>query len=69
MATIMPQSELLKRAVAFISESRKDAPGTPLGRLLDEAAMRFNLSPVDGAALERLFREEEQDNNNSGTPS
>ncbi len=55
MTTIMPPSELLRRAVTYISEQQKDAPGKDLMQLLDEAAMRFNLSPLDCEALARLF--------------
>ena len=55
MPTIMPQSELLRKAVVFVDESRRDEPGANLGKLLDEAGMRFNLSPLDSEALWRLF--------------
>ncbi|MDR0339905.1 MAG: hypothetical protein LBH65_06485 [Desulfovibrio sp.] len=55
MPTIMPQSELLKKAVVFVNASQSDQPGKPLAEILDEAAMRFNLSPLDAEALQRLF--------------
>lgn len=55
MATIMPQSELLRRAVTFVSEERGDQPDRKLADILDEASMRFNLSPLDSEALYRLF--------------
>ena len=45
MATIMPASELVRRAAAW----------------LDEAGMRFNLNPLDAAALGRLFDPETQE--------
>ena len=61
MTTIMPQSELLRRAVQYIDDVRRDTPEKKLSQILDDAGMRFNLSPVDSEALRRLFE--------SGTPS
>lgn len=55
MATVMPQSELLRRAVKYVSDERGDNPDKKLHAILDEAAMRFNLSPLDSDALHRLF--------------
>lgn len=57
MATIMPQSELLKKALAWIGE--RLAQGQDCRKLLDEAAMRFNLGPKDMEALARLLKDEE----------
>lgn len=58
MSTIMPHSELLKRAVAYVNDARQDSPDKHIAVILDEAAMRFNLSPADGEALQRLFKPE-----------
>ena len=57
MSTIMPQGELLKKAIAWISEGQ--AKGQDRARLMNEAAMRFNLSPKDMEALQRFFEEAE----------
>lgn len=58
MPTIMPQSELLRRAVTFVSETRQERPEQSMASIIDEASMRFNLSPLDGEALLRLFAQE-----------
>ena len=58
MATIMPASELVRKAAAFIAEEKELHPEKKLSTLLDEAGMRFNLNPLDAASLERLFTEE-----------
>ena len=58
MATIMPTSELVRKAAAFIAEEKEIPPEKKLSALLDEAGMRFNLNPLDAASLERLFTEE-----------
>lgn len=55
MATIMPHSELLRRAVSYVNDTRNDNPEKSLAEILDEAAMRFNLSPLDGDYLQRLY--------------
>lgn len=56
MNTIMPQSELVRKAAAYLAEKLSQNPDKSLGSLLDEAGMRFNLTPLDAAALERLFK-------------
>jgi len=61
MNTIMPQSALLKKAVAFINETQAENPGKKLADIIDEAAMRFNLSPLDSEALIRLFTVDARD--------
>ena len=54
MATIMPASELVRRAAAWLAEQRALYPEKSLAALLDEAGMRFNLNPLDAAALGRV---------------
>ncbi|MEW5773940.1 MAG: hypothetical protein AB1916_10505 [Thermodesulfobacteriota bacterium] len=52
MATIMPQSELVRKALAWLIEERAET-GKPLLRLIEEACMRFNLGPKDAECLQR----------------
>lgn len=54
------QSELVRRAAEHIAEQRAANPERSLAELLDEAGMRFNLTPLDAAALERIFRSGEK---------
>ncbi|MDL2267499.1 hypothetical protein LJC46_05880 [Desulfovibrio sp. OttesenSCG-928-G15] len=56
MATIMPQSELVRRAFAYVAQTREEAPSKSLSAIIDDASMRFNLSPLDSEALQRLFQ-------------
>ncbi len=51
MATIIEQSELVSRALVFLSEKCAENPDGDLAAMLDEAGMRFNLGPGDAAAL------------------
>lgn len=67
MPTIMPKGELLRRAAAFVVECLADErpadakPGEQrpsearLAAILDEAGMRFNLSPAESIALHDFF--------------
>jgi len=56
MTTIMPQSELTRKAVAWICEKQEDGQGDALNTLIEEAAVRFNLSPKDVEFLQRFYR-------------
>ena len=55
MPVILPEGELLRRAAAWICEDRANKPGRPLAVCLDEAGMRYNLSPKDQRMLAELF--------------
>lgn len=58
MATVMPKEELVRRALKYIVERRQADPSLSFYALLDDASVRFNLSPRDQEALEHLFRAE-----------
>ncbi|MDE0207984.1 MAG: hypothetical protein OXP66_18360 [Candidatus Tectomicrobia bacterium] len=53
--TILPEKENLRRAVRWISEQ-----GTFSLQVVDEACLRFDLSPADGAFLLRHFAKEKE---------
>ena len=55
MPHAMPQSELVRRAVVWIGAVSSDNAGRSLSSLLDEAGMRFNLSPLEQRMLLDLF--------------
>lgn len=55
MATVMQHEELVRRALNYIMERRRECPGMSTAELLDCAGARFNLSPLDQEALERLL--------------
>ena len=66
MSTIISQNELVRRAAAFVAERLAEARPPEAGEgyrpsvkmmmaILDEAGMRFNLSPTDARALHDLF--------------
>ena len=57
MPTIIQHSELVRRAFVYLDEERDRCPQKQVEVLLDEAGMRFNLSPAEAQALAHLFRE------------
>ena len=56
MTTIMPASELTRKAIAWICE-KQDESDHALPTLIEEASARFNLSPLDVEFLQRFFKE------------
>ena len=55
MSNIIPPGELVRKAATFIAETRQANPSRSLESILDEAGMRFNLTPLDTESLRRLF--------------
>ena len=58
----MPEGEHLRKAVAFVSEQRKEKGEQDLVSLVDEASLRFDLSPEDASFLLRFVRESNASN-------
>ena len=58
MATIMPQGEEIRKAVKWISEERQSSPAKRLAKLVEEAGVKFDLSPADGEFLFKFFKEQ-----------
>lgn len=56
MTTVTPQSELMRKAVSWVSEECAK-PGASLAKVLSEAGMRFNLSPNDQEFLKDFFKD------------
>ena len=59
MGTIVKHNELVRKAIEYIYEHKRESD-TPLPKLLQEAGMRFNLSPLEMQALERHFKEDNE---------
>ena len=58
MATILPQGENVRKAVKWISEERQGRAGKKLSQLIEEAAVKFDLSPAESEYLFRFFTEQ-----------
>jgi hypothetical protein len=57
VATIQPKGEKLRKAVTFISSERLEDNGLSLSKLIQEAALRFNLSPNEEEYLKSFYEE------------
>lgn len=55
MATIMPDSEEVKKAVKWISAQLEEKNNEPLAMLIEDAVFKFDLSPKDADFLTRFF--------------
>ena len=58
--SIQPQGEDLRRAVKWVSEERKYNPQKDVSAIVQEACMKFDLSPKDEDFLLRRLLEDEQ---------
>ena len=59
MTTILPQGELMRRAVTWIDGQRAET-GQSYAALIEAAALRFNLSPKDADFLQSFFKEQRE---------
>lgn len=59
MPTVMPEGTALRKAVQWISKMREEGSQAALVFLIEQACMRFNLSPKDGEFLNRFFTEQQ----------
>jgi hypothetical protein len=57
--SIQPNGEDLRKAVKWISEERQFNPGKDFNTLIEEACMKFDLSPKDADFLLRHLLEKE----------
>ena len=54
MTTIQPKGENLRRAVKWISEEHQYDPERNYRSIIEEACLKFNLSPVEAEYLTKL---------------
>lgn len=59
MTTVMPHSEMTRKAVAWISEIQANGEGDSLVALIENAAVRFNLGPKDVECLHHFFKDKQ----------
>ena len=54
----MPEGEDIKRAIEWVSLRREETPEMPMAKLIEEAAVQFDLSPLDEEFLMGFFRKQ-----------
>ena len=57
---IQPEGEQMRKAIRWVSSRREEEPGANLSVLLEEASMKFDLSPKDQEFLMRFFIEKKE---------
>ena len=60
MATIQPEGEKVRQAVKWISSERMEDECRSLSKLIQEASIRFNLSPKDEEFLTLFYQENKE---------
>ena len=58
MTTVQPDEEKIRRATKWLVEERKFSPDKPPTKLIEEACMKFDLSPKDAEFLQRFMKDE-----------
>jgi hypothetical protein len=57
MPTIIPEGERIRQAVKFISSERMEDDKKPIRKLIQEASLKYNLSPKEEQDLVNFYRE------------
>jgi hypothetical protein len=60
MTTIQPENENIRKAARWVVEERTYNPDQSLGKLIEAAAAKFDLSPLETEFLERFVSEQQQ---------
>ena len=60
MTEVLPKGEGVRKAVKWISEHLKENAEQPVKKLINEAIMKFDLSPMDSELLINFYREEKK---------
>jgi hypothetical protein len=57
MTTVQPEGELLRNAVKWISDEHTYDETKPIKQLIENAALKFNLSPKETEYLIKFFKD------------
>ena len=53
--SIQPQGEEIRKAVKWVAEQIEYEPRKPLAKILEQAGLRFDLSPLEMEFLQRFY--------------
>jgi len=56
MTTVQPEGEDIRKAFKWISEESKYNPEAKLSKLIEEACLKFNLSPMHAEYLLKMLK-------------
>ncbi|HET9596697.1 MAG TPA: hypothetical protein VFP65_14000 [Anaeromyxobacteraceae bacterium] len=54
---VVPGGESIRSALKWLSERRQEDPAVPRMKLIEEAALRFDLTPLEADFLARSWKE------------
>ncbi len=57
MTTVLPEGEDLRKATRWITQERAADPRKTAKELVEDACLKFDLSPLDAEFVERFVRE------------
>jgi len=60
MTTIMPEGDAIRKAIQWVSRMRDEKGQTSLATLIEQACIRFNLSPKDSEFMHRFFSQAQE---------
>ncbi len=61
MTTIMPEGEAIRKAIKWISGELQEDANKSILKLINEAALRFDLSPTETEFLTGFYRKSKTD--------
>jgi hypothetical protein len=64
MTNVMPEGEAIRNAVKWVSASCQGEPAVPLKKAIQQAILRFDLSPLEADFLLRFYQKDD-----TGLPS
>lgn len=54
---LAPSGQSLRHALAWVSDRRREQPNLPLSTVLDQAALEFDLTPLEQEFLSQALRD------------
>lgn len=60
MSSVMPSGESVRRAIKWVSQELEANPGASIADLVNEASLRFDLTPPEQNFLLKFFLESRQ---------
>jgi hypothetical protein len=60
MTTMMPEGDAIRNAVKWVSAASQEQPAPPLKDLVQQAILRFDLSPLESDFLIRFYQKSDE---------
>jgi hypothetical protein len=60
MTNVMPEGDAIRNAVKWISAAWQEQPSPPLKDLIQQAILRYDLSPLEADFLTRFYQKSDE---------